>query len=95
MNCYGFEYVDVFRFQRKENTLEEIVSVLPLNTIYEYGITFEEGKKYFREKIAVEMTPNRIVERYEDVLYEVEGKSLKAKVRYCWEGENGEHITFF
>ena len=40
------------------------------------------------------MTPERIVERYEDILYEVQGKPIKARVKSCWEGENGDHIAF-
>ncbi|HHU69964.1 MAG TPA: type I-B CRISPR-associated protein Cas5 [Thermoanaerobacterales bacterium] len=90
-----FKYVDVLDFREIRDVEKKIVSVVPLNIVHKYGTTFEEGKKYFKEKIAVEMTPERIVERYEDILYEVQGKPIKARVKSCWEGENGDHIAFF
>lgn len=91
----GFRYVDTINFEEKDNIEENIVTVIPMDIVKEYGISFEEGKKYFKEKIAVDMNQDRIVEKYEDVLYEIQGKSILAKVGKCWEGENGEHIIFF
>jgi CRISPR-associated protein Cas5h len=91
----GFRYHDTLDFQEIINVKEEIASVVPMNLIKEYGIVFEEGKKYFKEKLAIEMTQERVVERYRDVLFEVQGKTILTHVEKCWKGENGEHITFF
>lgn len=91
----GFRYVNTIDFVKKENVENEIVTVIPMNSVKEYGISFEEGKKYFKEKIAVDMNQDRVVERYEDVIYEIQGKPILADVERCWEGENGEHIIFF
>ena len=66
-----------------------------MNTIEDYGIDFEQGKKYFKEKIAIEMSPERVVERYEDVLFEVQGKPIRACTSCCWEDDSGEQIIFF
>lgn len=90
----GFQYVDVIKFRELKDVEKEIISVVPMNVVEEYGITFEEGKKYFKEKMAIEMTPERVVNRYEDILYETQGNSVRSKVRTCWEGENGENIVF-
>jgi len=45
--------------------------------------------------MAIEMNQKRIVARYEDVLFEAQGKTVSAHVEQCWKGENGESITFF
>jgi len=90
-----FRFVDFTDFSERENGEGEIFTVLPMSKVDEYGITFEQDKRYFKEKIAIEMTRERIVEKYEDVLYEVQGKSIHARTNICWEAEDGERITFF
>jgi CRISPR-associated protein Cas5h len=90
-----FRYVGMFDFVERFNEEGEIVTVIPVNALDDYGIVFEEGKQYFKERIPVEMTSERVVERYEDVIFEVQGKSIHACTRVCWEAENGERIVFF
>ncbi len=90
-----FRFISVKEFIRREKGQVEILTVIPMNMIEDYGVNFEQGKKYFKEKIAVEMTEERVVERYEDVLFEVQGKPIHASIDYCWEDENGECIIFF
>ncbi|MDI3535045.1 MAG: CRISPR-associated protein Cas5h [Thermosediminibacterales bacterium] len=90
-----FKYIGVFEFAEKEDSEGEITTVIPISTVEKYGIDFEEGKKYFKERIPAEMDCNRIVERYEDVIFEVEGKPICARTKRCWEAENGERIVFF
>lgn len=99
--CFGlselladFSYVGLFESEDKNNGFVETFTVIPVSSIVEKSIEFEEGKKYFKEKIPIDMNPERVVERYEDVLFESEGKSIKLKLKRYWELENGEKITF-
>lgn len=90
-----FKFIGVKEFTQCKNHEGEILTVIPMSALENYGITFEEGKKYFKEKIAVEMTKDRVVQRYEDVLFEAQGKSIQARANSCMEDENGERIIFF
>ncbi|MGI6486296.1 MAG: type I-B CRISPR-associated protein Cas5b [Tepidanaerobacteraceae bacterium] len=90
-----FIFVGVKDFVQSDKGYKDIVSVIPMNVIESYGIDFEEGKKYFKEKMAIEMSPDRVVQRYEDVLFEIQGKPIRVWTRDSWEDENGEHVVFF
>lgn len=57
-----------------------INTVIPLDVIEEIDF-LQENRKYFKERIPTEMLPGRIVTEYREVLYEVEGKPIKAKVK--------------
>jgi len=89
-----FTFEGVYKFHKKVDVKKEIFSVIPMSSIFPSGVVFEKGKKYFKEKMPVEMTPERVVECYEDILYESQGQPIEAHVRECWEGENGSCITF-
>ena len=58
-------------------------------------LIIETGKKYFREKIPFMMNADRIVEKYEDVIFEPDGKIIKAEINTYYKLENGENINFF
>jgi len=90
-----FKFVDVKEFVQSDKGYKDIATVIPMNRIENYGIQFEEGKKYFKEKMAIEMNQDRVVELYEDVLFEIQGKTIRAFTSYCWEDDSGEHIIFF
>ncbi len=90
-----FKYVGLWEVAERSNGEGEIATVIPMNVVEKLGIRFEEGKKYFKEKVSVEMTQERVVERYEDVIFEAEGKPIYARTNVCWEVENGERIVFF
>ncbi len=93
----NFSYVGEFRIQEKRGETEtEINSVIPLSGLIERrdSIEFENKKKYFKEKLSIEMTPERIVTEYGEVIYEAEGKTIKVIPKKFWELENGERIIF-
>lgn len=90
-----FRYVGVMDFKEVHGGCGNITTVLPMHAVEQYGITFEEDKKYFKEKISVEMTGDRVVEKYEDVIFEVQGRPILARTNICWEAEDGERIIFF
>ena len=55
---------------------------------------FEEGKEYFSEVMPCEMGEEREVTDYREILFERNGKSIRAKAKDLWELENGERIVF-
>ncbi|MEO0272700.1 MAG: type I-B CRISPR-associated protein Cas5b [candidate division WOR-3 bacterium] len=63
------------------------------------SIEFESGKKYLKEMIPIEMNSDRIVKKYEEVIFEETGKTIRARVKraYRLKNEDGEEefITFF
>lgn len=73
-------------------TISEVHTVIPLDAMIKADL-LEPGYKYFKERIPVEMLPNRIVTEYREVLYEVEGKPIKAKVKNALKLSNGDIIT--
>jgi len=105
-NCYilsmgisellaDFKFVDIKNFKEKNNKICEISSIVPLGLIKEQGIQFVNGRKYCKEIIPINMTKERIVENYEEILYEENGKTIYANMKCFWEDEKGESIVFF
>ncbi|MGQ0792785.1 MAG: type I-B CRISPR-associated protein Cas5b [Deltaproteobacteria bacterium] len=92
----NFSYVGEFGILEKMETEAEIGSVVPLSGLIKKkdSIKFEPGKKYFKEKIPMEMTTDRVVTEYGEVMYEAEGKSFVVIPQRFWEIENGERIMF-
>ncbi|MCM8785856.1 MAG: type I-B CRISPR-associated protein Cas5b [Candidatus Omnitrophica bacterium] len=80
--------------EKKSSEYIELSTVVPFSLIQPNGIEVEAGKKYIKEKIPAEMKPGRIVSRYEDVLFDTYGQSLKVNLKNYWELENGTKITF-
>jgi CRISPR-associated protein Cas5h len=78
------------RINNKEFT--DINTVVPLDTVIKPDL-LQGGKKYFKERIPVEMLPGRVVTEYREVLYEVEGKTIRAKVKDGIKLSNGDVIT--
>jgi CRISPR-associated protein Cas5h len=92
----NFKYVGLFDTEKITNgKTAEIFTPIVVSNIVPGGLEIETGKKYFKEKIPLVMTPDRIVKNYEDVIFEPDGKSIKTKVYAYYKLENGENITFF
>lgn len=69
---------------------EEVHSIIKLNNT---RIVLEEGKRYGRETIPLYMDATRKILEYGDVIYEINGKSIRiSKGSFC--DVNGEHIVF-
>lgn len=90
-----YRYVNLCKVKEIEDSKVYIESILPVDFIEDDEIDFENGKKYFKEKIPVDMNNERIVSSYQDVIYEVNGRSIKSHVKKCWEVNDNEHIIFF
>ncbi len=97
----NFRYVGEFSAERNDNgndngaRLVEIVTPITEENLIAGGIEIETGKKYLRERMPIKMTPERVVEKYDEVIFEPDGKTIKAKVQVYYQLENGERITFF
>jgi CRISPR-associated protein Cas5h len=51
------------------------------------------GYKFFKERIPAEMQPGRVVTEYREVIYEIEGKPIHARVKGAFVLENDECIV--
>ena len=101
--CIGnFEFVGHFFSETKDNQKTgewmEIHSVIPANALAAAGdpILFEPGKEIFRVSLTAEMNPHREIQQVTDIIFERNGKPVKAKVRACEEiKELKENILLF
>jgi len=91
----NFKFIGEFRLNSSGEDVQDIDSVVPGKCLLETD--FEEGKEYFSEVMPGEMGEAREVTDYSEILFERNGKKIKAKVKELWEvenGENGERIVF-
>jgi len=91
----NFEYVGEYERMAAGEEIQEIDSVVPGKFIQE--TEFEEGKEYFSEVMPCEMGKAREVTDYREILFERNGKSIRAKASGLWVLENGgssERILF-
>jgi len=99
-NIANFEFVGEFKVEPKnsDNDFVEINSILPAEkTLTEGGIKFDMGSEYFSVRIPIELNVDRVVTKYSDILFERNGKPIKAKmVEPYWEVryENGARENF-
>ncbi len=70
----------------------DIHSVISLEKQTQVNL-LQPGRKYFKERIPVEMKPGRIVTEYKEVLFEIEGKTISAKTKGSIKLSNGDVIT--
>jgi len=98
--CLGItECIADFRFviecsvYEKLNSKEfiDVHTILPVSLLQKMNL--QPGNKYFKERIPTEMLPGRVVTEYREVLYEVEGKTIKAKIKEALRLSNGDAIT--
>jgi CRISPR-associated protein Cas5h len=90
-----FNYIGVSDLKEIKQYEGSIYSLIPMYYIRDSKIIFEDGKKYFKERVPIIMNSERKVEKYDDVIFEAQGYNIKASVSECWEMDNGEHILFF
>lgn len=58
------------------------------------NVAIEPDKKYFKEKMPLVMNSERIVEAYEDIIFEPDGHRITAQIKSYCKLENGENIAF-
>lgn len=92
----GFKFVGIYPADEiLDGQTAEILTPITTSNLVEEGIDIEPGKKYFKEKMPIRMNPERVVEDYDDVIYEPDGKSIRARIRRYSTLENGDAIAFF
>ena len=92
----NFEYIGEFSVSEmpRESDSIPVVTVLPLDiAALDTKKLLRPGYKFFKECIPTEMQPGRVVTEYREVLYEIEGKPIYAKVKGAFVLENGECIV--
>ena len=57
------------------------------------NIEIKEGKKYFKEKLPVDMNPDREVLSYKDVIMELNGQKIEGNFKNCY--EVGDKVVSF
>lgn len=90
-----FQFIKIEEFEEKDVKEVYISSVIPMSQIEDNKIIFEEGKSYFKERIPVKMNSKRIVEKYEDVIFECKGKPIKILAKKFFQGRDGVNVLFF
>lgn len=90
----NFGYVGQFGAsgRPRESEFIPVNTVLPLDVVLELKL-LETGYKFFKERTPVEMLPGRVVNEYREILYEIEGKPIYARVKGAFVLENGEYIV--
>ncbi len=93
----NFEFVGEFDFSDSvSNEFVEIVTpVLSKNLLSLESVQLEKGKTYFKERIPVFMTPERLVLNYDEVIFEPLCGTVTAKVKLFQTLSNGTKIAFF
>jgi len=92
-----FRFIGVYTAERisANGNFLELTTVFLTEQLLPEGLAIEEGKKYFKERIPVAMTSDRVVEKYSDVLFESQGKTVKAKLKEAYRLSNGEIVALF
>jgi CRISPR-associated protein Cas5h len=90
----NFKFIGEFGLERSGEAVQDIDSVVPGKCLLKPD--FEEGKEYFSEVMPSEMGEAREVTDYNEILFERNGKRIKAKAKELWEVENDdrERIVF-
>lgn len=91
-NLANFEYIGEFLASNKTGQ-QQIDSVIPVDCIIGDRVDFGENGEYFTSTIPVEMSPERIVSEYREVLFERNGRKIKVDIKEYWALSNGENIT--
>lgn len=91
-----FGYIGIYNSKKIfEGLPSEITTPVTANNMIPDTLEIEAGKKYFKEKLPIRMNPERIVEKYDDVIFEPEGNAIKAQLKTYYALENGDNIAFF
>lgn len=90
----GFDFIDEASVTNSFDNKDffNIYTVVPLDILKETNL-LQLGRKYFKERIPVEMLHGRVVTEYREILYEVDGNPIRAKVKSALVLNNGDVIT--
>lgn len=90
-----FAYIDTFEAEPITSAEPcEIVTAFTSDKLIRGSLQIEPQKRYFKEKLPLEMTTSRVVKRYDDVVFEPDGKGIVASLSNAVILSNGEIISF-
>ncbi|KJR40297.1 CRISPR-associated protein Cas5, subtype I-B/HMARI, partial [Candidatus Magnetoovum chiemensis] len=76
--------------ERTDNNPAEISTVICASSLLQSkDLQIETGKTYFKERMPIKMNTARVIERYDDVIYEPDGKTISAKIKTYYKLDNG------
>lgn len=89
-----YQYVDEVEVKEKLSSREflDIHTVVPIDEAAELDL-LQPGKKYSKERIPTEILKGRIVTEYRDILYEINGGTIKGKVKDALKLTNNDIIV--
>lgn len=92
-----FSFVGEFQGHLKGEPAQPVEVLTPIleDNLCPDGLEIEKGKKYIKETMPIKMTPDRVVVKYGEVIFEPDGGTLKARLKSYCQLDNGEHIAFF
>jgi len=84
----GFNYIGLkeFTWQEESDHFVDIVSMVPVNSLLENGISITSGQRFLKEMVPVRMDHQRIVRDYSEMLIESQGNPLRLKLKGYWKG---------
>ncbi|MBC8235896.1 type I-B CRISPR-associated protein Cas5 [bacterium] len=83
-------------FNQGGNGWIPIRTVIPSELLFSNeAIEFEAGKQYRKERMPIYMNRDRVVQKYDDVIFENKGQEIKANVKNCWRTEKGGNLILF
>ncbi|MBM7624058.1 type I-B CRISPR-associated protein Cas5b [Sporohalobacter salinus] len=94
-NLANFEFIGEYEVAEIDNNEDwiDVASVLRVDSDYlsKGDIDFSQGdREYYSDKVALEMKPDREVTDYGQIIFEGNGKSIRAKPKKYYELETGD-----
>jgi len=82
-NIADFKFIGEFEFDVKQsNNYVPIKTVIPLEQVSEnYGTKFDYEAEYFSERHALMLSTDRVVIKYDDILFERNGAPIEIKLK--------------
>src|SRR5208283_8918 len=77
----NFRFVAIVDADEYHAGLAEVSTPVRDDNLQTDGLEIEPGKKYFKEKMPIMMSLDRVVDIYGDVIYEPDGRTIKARVK--------------
>jgi len=93
----SFEFKGVLEAQNLQSEQKlPIKTVIPSELLFsDEAIEFEAGKQYRKERMPIYMNRDRVVQKYDDVIFENKGQEIKANVKNCWHTEEAVNLILF
>lgn len=93
----NFNFVGEIEYENlTSNDFVDIVTpIVSKNLVAPDSLILQQGKIYFKERMPIFMTPERMVTYYDDVIFEPSGKPITAKVKIFQLLSDGTKISFF